>query len=819
MPVSQTTPHPGSGAETDRAASQAVDNLTAYITNYMDTRKPTTVRGVVTAVTRDATGINEVSIQRTGQAAADRTPYVVYAQGFVPIVGDRITLQKLGSSWLVVGADHGGRPNEHTVAYAGGSHRKYDSGRALQHKHGDDHHARHYNTDGATITHHAHAGGDHKHVGVLVHNAASIADDGTPTGGHQHAHLNSQYEHAYSGQRLRSHHAAAGEAVYQTDGGTVTHHRHPAGDLKHVGNYYLAVGGLSSTGAPGGVYHRVYHDTTSGQWRQYINANDTKGERLLHAKSLSAHSHFVDNGAGTGTMLAHTLDLLGHTHPNLNKVAHDNALNALYAYHGPKGYRVWDHDATTHQHYVGGVVTIKLSSSGATFGGTSNGGTLSAKQHASSSAHTLGDDGAGLIHLGHATAGKVYDHNGALMRHFVGGNPALTHDGTTHQHYAGGAVTLKLTTTGTVFNNTTNGGVLTTKQHGAAGAHLFGDDGAGLAHIAHATAGKVYDHSGTLMRHFVGGNAALTHDGTTLTHLRSGVTTTQLTTAGAVYGTGADGGILSCRVSGSATSKHQVGDDGGGNLHARHGGGNLALTHSGSAISLYAGSTGAVALSHDGTTHKVYIPGATYPGVTHAAAGVGATMTVRSAGNTAATHQVGDDATGNLQAYSQGNHLIRVGAGVAAHQHNTTSHIFPPNSRVNSYSDRLDLLEQSNTYGAIKRNSHSLYIVYDTQPCTLPTGGGGHGVTHGSTDSYDTPHFKLTEHNVWYGTNGGGYRHSSPTPTANNGYGSGVNGGTATAYWNQVETYGDNSTAIYGITTSAAAFSGNSTQKYIGVNA
>jgi len=901
MTVSPTKARPGSGAETDRAASQAVDNLTSYITNYMDTRKPTTVRGVVTAVTRDSTGINEVSIQRTGQAAADGSPYVVYAQGFVPIVGDRITLQKLGTSWLVVGADHGGRPNEHTIAYSGGSHRKYNAARVKQHEHFDTHHAVHYATDGATVAHHNHPSGQKAHTADHIHNATSITATGVRTGGHRKTHNTGtgRYEHHGPSDELVREHSQGYHAHYTTATRKHLHndagHTHPAGhaltDVSGVwtvthssGNKVQTHDGIIHTAYANGVIgHQIdayKHYFRSGQnWEmarvEAAGSTTSTGGGRLHVKQLNtANTHILgDDGAGNlyiqhgagnkvldhngtlntlyhaagsqvrtfdGTNVQHILK--GNQHQILqagsttayhtfgddttgrtsifnaagNRVLdHDNGTFRGYANAGALG---WTHDGTTHQHYRGGVGTVALTSAGHVYSTAADGGIITIKQSSTTNAHQFGDDGSGNTHIQHPTGGRVLVHNGATFTGYAGGASQIgwTHDGVTHTHQAGGVGYHKLTTSAVQFGGSTTGAVHAMKQHGSSSMHLAGDDGAGLLHLAHATAGRVYDHTGALMRHLVSGQPAITHDGTTWTHYRGGTLTAQLSSAGAVYGTAADGGILSLRLTGSATAKHQYGDDGSGNAHIRHGGGNLALTHTGSIATIYAGSGGGAAITHNGSTHTLAIAGSTYAGIVHAAAGTGATMSVRSGGNNATNHAVGDDTTGALQAYSQGDHHIRVGAGVGDHHHTPTSHIFPPNSRVNAYSDRLDLLEQSNTYGAIKRNSHSVYVVYDQEACTL-LAAGGVVVTHAAIDTYADPHFKFTEHVVWTGSNSGNYRHVAPNPIVNSGYGSGVDG-VSNAYWNQLETYGNNTTAIYGKSVSGSNQSANSTQKYTGIN-
>ena len=141
-------------------------------------------RGIVTAVDRDNTGKNNVYIQRTGQTHADAHPYPVFAAKMVPIVGDEVLLEYVSHAptAMVTQARNGGRPDEQDVPYSGGSLRRYDASRKPIAKEGDDHHKREYGTDGTTIVEHRDASGNHRHKGEHVHNADSIADDGTPGG-------------------------------------------------------------------------------------------------------------------------------------------------------------------------------------------------------------------------------------------------------------------------------------------------------------------------------------------------------------------------------------------------------------------------------------------------------------------------------------------------------------------------------------------------------------------------------------------------------------------------------------------------------------
>jgi len=595
---------PSGHAELDRAAATVLDDITAYVIDTEASRKPTIVRGVVTGVTRDATGINQVSIQRTGQTRADGTPYTVYATMFVPIVGDRVTLQKLGSSWLVVGADHGGRPNEHTIAYPGGSHRRYNAARGLQHQHGDDHHATHHNAVGAVVHHHDPAG--HKHqTGDHHHNATTLDRLGNLTGGHKHTHANGQYEHHWHNgtgfQRLRGHHPTQGHIHYGTDGATVVHHHSMAGHARHLGDLHHSATGIAADGTPTGG-HQHTHNAALARYEHHGPAGE-----LIRAHSQGQHLHLTTAGRW------HLMDDGGHTHPQGHRLGHDSALGAFHLTHA-NGARMFDHNGQTQANLSlynpglwGTTVTHAFRAAG-----TAGGQTLHRQHGGSAVYHAHGDDGTGRYHAAHASGNRVLDHDGVTMRHYAAGAVMLQHDGQIHRIYnsvpgTGYAEVARVTT----HANAGGGGQLSLKQLGGSGYHLHGDDGTGKVHIAHASGNRVLDHDGVTHQHYANGAVVYTHDGTTGRHYAGGVVATQHDgqthrVYGNIPGAGyselarhqssgaGNGGQLALKQYNTTTgATHLVGDDGGGRVHLRHANTVRTLVHDGQqATDFYQSSPG-----------------------------------------------------------------------------------------------------------------------------------------------------------------------------------------------------------------------------------
>jgi len=794
--VTPTHARPGDEAAVDRAATRAVDDLTAFVLNTLDTRKPMVVRGVVTAITRDSTGINEVSIQRTGQHSADPSPYVVYAQGFVPIVNDRITLQKLGSSWLVVGADHGGRPNEHTIAYTGGSHRKYNAARVKQHEHFDTHHAVHYATDGATVAHHNHPSGHKAHTGDHIQNAQALDASGNATGlFHKKTHntATARYEHYQSGTIVR-HHAVTGDHGHYSDG-----------QLIH---------NIVTVGAHAGQTKHKQHNTTA----YHLSGDDGAGR--LHGQHAS-------------------------------------------------GNRAWDHDGVAHRVYGGGRGNtnelVRFEGSG-----SSNGGLARFGQTNSTSLHGLGDDGTGKFYAAHANGNRVIDHDGTLWQQYAANVVAVTHDGQTHRVYSsvggyaevarhqssgaggGGQLALKL------YNTTT------------AQTHLMGDDGAGKLHLKHGAGNKVLDHDGTTLQHYAGGVVAAQHvtsgagakhriarsattwheigedgtgkfvatingvkgwdhDGTTATTYGGGglPATTHDGTTHTVYGVGSSARIPSSRsrfISGNSavvdimrdgTAFHSVGDDGTGLLYLKHGlAGARVLDHDGTTLRHYGG--GVLAATHNGSDFSTYIGAARVASMQAVGSSARQFLSINT-GNL--SHWIGDDTTGNLSQFSNGQVYLYTNANNSGRKHTFNGDVYtlPQGQTMDSGiggASEVRLLPQGSPSGygkgAIKQSSHSTTILTPSVGASVSTNGGN--ITNGGGNgdaNLAAGHFKFAGANLCYGTAPSTYRHGAAHPSANSGYGlipEGA-GGTGTGFV-EVDTHSDGGMFLYGTSYSGAAWSG-----------
>ncbi len=496
-------------------AALLVDNPTFW--RDVESKRPTFIRGVVAATRRDATGVNQVRITRTG-AKTDTTWYEIYGTMYVPVAGDDVQAVRVGgTSLLILGARHGGRPNEQTIMYPGQTHRLYDSGRALLHKHGDDHHTRHYRSDGATVAHHHSEAGHHKHVGDHVHNAASLSDGGTPTAPyHRKTHAAGRYEHHGdygdgAGERLVRHHAPTGHGHYVANGagGTAVHlhdyggHTHPKGHRVADDGAGTAVGRLYLQHANG--QRAMDHDGAA--WRAYANHGSAilkhDGTDLHIGSDADGNPQVRIGSNGNGGLLkvhrqnASDFHLLG-----------DDGAGLLHARHGA-GNRAWDHDGDTHTMYSQGSWAIRAIST--EIAGLGSGGRSGVLRFAATGpGWQLGDDGAGKFHSRHYNGGRMHDH-----------------DGTTHQVYSGGVAVIQHVTVGN------QGGQLNYKRASFTSFHTSGEDGGGnMQHVTQGTRIKTID---------TGGNGMLHQDAHAMATVISGGGVTIPLAGGNIYNLGGSG--------------------------------------------------------------------------------------------------------------------------------------------------------------------------------------------------------------------------------------------------------------------------------------
>ncbi len=233
----------------------------------------------------NGSGVNQIKIKRTGSIITETPWYTVWGTMYVPIAGDQIMCLLDGATVYILASQHGGRPNEHTIMYPGSSIRRYDSSRLLFHKHGDDHHSRHYGTDGSTVVHHHHAQGHHKHLGDHYANVHSIADDGTPAGPYHRSTMSGAVHTKYV------HDGASEKPAWQHDGTT-----------------YVAYAATKQAIRHDGSQHSVYHQSNSATpmvAHATSNPGGDVGGQTLHKRATTATFHAVgDGGLGNGTTIA-----------------------------------------------------------------------------------------------------------------------------------------------------------------------------------------------------------------------------------------------------------------------------------------------------------------------------------------------------------------------------------------------------------------------------------------------------------------------------------------------------------------------------------
>lgn len=377
-------------------------------------------RGIVTAVNRGVSA-NQVKVKRTGQVTADANWYDVFGNKQVPIVGDEVLLQYLAGSptAMVTLARRGGRPDEQDVPYSGGSIRRYDPSRNLMHKHGDDHHSRHYQTDGTTIAHHRSATGQHAHKGDHVLGGGgglTIADDGTPSGTyHRKTHNNSRYEH-YQGTTLVRYHNQNGDHGFYNTGTLVA---------------------------------KLYATTTG---------NTSAGGRLQLKQRDTANNHIVGDD---DTSLGGKLHM---AHAGGNRV-YDHDGTTMQHYSG--GQVIHKHDGVKHYFSTvnSGLPWLMGTIEPLGTGNSASGVVVKAKQRDTGNYHQFGDDNTAL--------------GGLLSLIHAAGNTAWKHDGSSHQLWTSGAAGSRQTGSFTqVGASGSAGGLLNVSAYGGSG-HSVGDDAAG----------------------------------------------------------------------------------------------------------------------------------------------------------------------------------------------------------------------------------------------------------------------------------------------------------------------------------------------------
>jgi hypothetical protein len=583
---------------------------------------------------------------------------------------------------VLLGAKGGGRPDQWTIPYAGGSQKQRNSGGGTIHQHTDAHDHLHYAPDGATVVAHHGATGHHKIVGDKVHNAAGIAADGSPTGPYV---------------------------------------RHGKGA------------------------------TSNQRYERYQHQGKSDGEVQAHVHDVYGNmDHFFVDGTGTSTRKSHRHNYQGHTHPKGHKMADDGAGTAvgkLYLQHGTAG-RSWDHDGTTHQHYSGGVVHHQITSVG------QQGGQIRVKQPSTPNFHHVGDDGAGKVHIAHASGNKSWDH-----------------DGTTHQHYSGGVVHHQITSVGAL------GGQIKVKQPSTTNFHALGDDGTGKVHMAHASGNKTYDHDGHTMQHYSDGTVMHKSDG--ITHLFYDISQSatshvgRITSRQTIEGTGGSAGHLSLKQSGTS-NYHTISEE-----------------------------SGVMRLQsiNDGLHHDVNV-----------GSGTSSRHTLDSAKHTfPAGHQVGDSG-GHLAHTSAGtNHYVITNPGSNTHTHTKDSTTRPSGALHSHPTSDGSILHHltAGGAGALKRATHS------TTPQVVGTGSAtisGHNIHIANYvfpgGAPGDPHLKLLMGTVWDSgatSNPGFYSHNPAAIISNtdSAYGNFVyntsGGGQNTSYaWGTSHLTHDSSVDIYG---------------------
>lgn len=129
----------------------------------------------------NGSGANQVQIKRTGSPVTETPWYTVWGTMYVPKAGDQIFAIVDRATLYVVAAAHGGRANEHTVMWTGGSIRQYDALSLLIKQYLDSHDEAHYGQDGVTVVRYHDRNGIGKFKGDSIDNA-TLDPSGNPSG-------------------------------------------------------------------------------------------------------------------------------------------------------------------------------------------------------------------------------------------------------------------------------------------------------------------------------------------------------------------------------------------------------------------------------------------------------------------------------------------------------------------------------------------------------------------------------------------------------------------------------------------------------------